>query len=66
MIRIVINDVEEVHEPLTLQKLVQQKDLPPDRVVVELNETIITRTLWGKTSLKDGDRLELVRFVGGG
>lgn len=37
-----------------------------DRVAVELNRNIIPRELWSETSLNDGDRLEIVHFVGGG
>jgi sulfur carrier protein len=34
--------------------------------VVELNRTIISREVQESTSLKDGDVLEIVHFVGGG
>jgi len=37
-----------------------------DRVAVELNREIVPRDLWAVTSLHDGDRLEIVHFVGGG
>jgi sulfur carrier protein len=34
--------------------------------VVELNRTIVSREAQESTSLKDGDVLEIVHFVGGG
>jgi len=37
-----------------------------DRVAVELNREIVSRAQWSGTQLKDGDRLEIVHFVGGG
>jgi sulfur carrier protein len=37
-----------------------------DRVAVELNRDIVPRDRWPETNLKDGDRLEVVHFVGGG
>ena len=37
-----------------------------DRVAVELNREIVPRDRWSQTHLKDGDRLEIVHFVGGG
>jgi sulfur carrier protein len=37
-----------------------------DRVAVELNHDIVPRDRWPSTTLKDGDRLEIVHFVGGG
>jgi len=33
---------------------------------VELNREIVPRASWQATALKDGDRLEIVHFVGGG
>ena len=35
-------------------------------VVVELNNSIINSTKWGKVTIKDGDKLEIVSIVGGG
>jgi thiamine biosynthesis protein ThiS len=40
--------------------------MKPDRVAVELNREIVPRNLWPQTPLKNGDRLEIVHFVGGG
>jgi len=55
-----LEDVETVSE------LVQTLGIKSDRVAVELNRDIVTRDLWSATRLKDGDRLEIVHFVGGG
>jgi thiamine biosynthesis protein ThiS len=40
--------------------------LKADRVAVELNLSIVPRELWLQTNLNEGDRLEIVHFVGGG
>jgi sulfur carrier protein len=53
-------------DPLSLQGLVTQLGMKPDRVAVELNREIVPRDQWPTTALKDGDRLEIVHFVGGG
>ncbi len=37
-----------------------------NRVAVELNENIVPKSEYESTSLKDGDRVEIVGFVGGG
>ena len=37
-----------------------------DRVAVELNREIVQRAQWTATTLNDGDKLEIVHFVGGG
>lgn len=38
----------------------------PDSVAVELNLKIIDRKDFSRTVLKEGDQLEIIRFVGGG
>lgn len=50
----------------TLAALVEALDMKSDRVAVELNREIVPRDRWPQTLLKDGDRLEIVHFVGGG
>jgi sulfur carrier protein len=40
--------------------------MKPDRVAAELNREIVPRSDWPHTQLSDGDRLEIVHFVGGG
>jgi len=53
-------------DDLTLAALVDQLGLKADRVAVELNQNIVRRDDWAGTRLRDGDRLEVVHFVGGG
>jgi thiamine biosynthesis protein ThiS len=36
------------------------------RLAVEVNAELVTKTEWGTFKLKDGDRVEVVTFVGGG
>jgi sulfur carrier protein len=50
----------------TLAALIASLSMKPDRVAVELNREIVPRDRWHQTQLKDGDRLEIVHFVGGG
>ncbi|HXE90924.1 MAG TPA: sulfur carrier protein ThiS [Terriglobales bacterium] len=50
----------------TVAGLVEHLGLKADRVAVELNREIVPRDQWGATPLADGDRLEIVHFVGGG
>ena len=53
-------------EPLRLSELISQMGVKGDRVAVELNLQIVPRDQWQLTNLSDGDRLEIVHFVGGG
>jgi thiamine biosynthesis protein ThiS len=50
----------------SLADLIDHLGMKGDRVAVELNLEIVSRTQWNATQLRDGDRLEIVHFVGGG
>jgi len=64
---LVINGKEtSFNSPLTLAGLIEQLGMKPDRVAVELNRYIAPREQWAATNLAEGDRLEIVHFVGGG
>jgi len=52
--------------PFTLAALVEIMGMKGDRVAVELNRDIVPRDRWASTHLTEGDRLEVVHFVGGG
>ena len=50
----------------TVTALVAQLELTAQRLAIELNRDILPRTQWAETTLNDGDKLEIVHFVGGG
>ena len=56
----------EVPGTLTLAALIEQLGMRPDRVAIELNREIVAREQWAASQLREGDRLEIVHFVGGG
>lgn len=65
--RLTINGKDQdFADTLHLAQLIEQLGMKGDRVAVELNREIVSRAQWAETSLKDGDRLEIVHFVGGG
>jgi thiamine biosynthesis protein ThiS len=64
--KIIINGQEQTFDPITLAALVEQLGMKQDRVAVELNRNIVPRADWAATNLAEGDRLEIVHFVGGG
>ncbi|HTZ95539.1 MAG TPA: sulfur carrier protein ThiS [Terriglobales bacterium] len=59
-------DDREFADSLTLAALLGELGMKADRVAVELNREIVPRPQWAETNLCDGDRLEIVHFVGGG
>jgi sulfur carrier protein len=51
---------------LSVTQLLQELDIRPARVVVELNRNVLPRDAFATTALNDGDKIEIVHFVGGG
>ena len=50
----------------TILDLLQQLELDPARVAVELDRRIVKQPLWPITPLRAGAQIEIVQFVGGG
>ena len=63
---VTINGETKICSAETLGALVARLGMKPDRVAIELNREIVPRDQWPETPLHDGDRLEIVHFVGGG
>jgi thiamine biosynthesis protein ThiS len=61
-----INGEDREFNVTTLSELVSQLGMKPDRVAIELNRELIRRDCWSETPLSNGDKLEIVHFVGGG
>jgi len=51
---------------LSLVELIQELSLTPQRIAVEVNQRIVRRQDWDQTIINEGDRIEIVHFVGGG
>ena len=65
--RLTINGEEQSFEGgLNLAALVQALGLNPRKVAIERNLEIVPRSSYARVLLSDGDRLEIVQFVGGG
>lgn len=65
--RLEINgETREVPEGLTLTGLIEHLGYARERLAVELNRQIIRRDEWERAALREGDRIEIVHFVGGG
>jgi thiamine biosynthesis protein ThiS len=56
----------ECDSPKSLEALLEGLGMKAGRVAVELNRDVVPRERWAETELSDGDRLEIVHFVGGG
>jgi sulfur carrier protein len=56
----------ELDSDSSLSRLVALLSMKPDRIAVERNGEIVPRSTWETTALEEGDKLEIVQFVGGG
>lgn len=66
-ISIIVNgEALKIEQDLTVSDLIRQQQLIPERVAVEYNRSILARSRWSETMLKQEDQLEIVHFVGGG
>ena len=56
----------EVSPGFTIGNLLNLLDLTPERLAVEKNGMVISRKLLTETILEEGDKLEIVKAIGGG
>ena len=55
-----------VESAITVAGLLAALDLEPRKIAVERNLEIVPKSQYGETALCDGDKIEIVQFVGGG
>jgi len=58
--------LDSIADPSPLDVVIAALELKSDRVAVELNGDIVRRSAWAETAVRNGDKLEIVHFVGGG
>ena len=70
LLTLLVNGKERTLEGLgsatTLDAVLHAMNLRADRIAVELNGELAPRTGWSAQTVRNGDRLEVVHFVGGG
>jgi sulfur carrier protein len=66
-VKISVNSKEHALPPeCTVEALLHQLGFAEKRVAVEVNQELVLKSQWAEVRLKDGDRVEIVSFVGGG
>lgn len=63
---LVNGESREVQAGCTLKKLLDSLEMPTQNIAIELNDKFLGKEIPWDEVLSDGDRLELVHFVGGG
>ncbi|MBM9520543.1 sulfur carrier protein ThiS [Desulforhopalus vacuolatus] len=61
-----INGKAEESVAETIAELISERKLATKSLVVEHNRTIVKQARWAEVQLHDGDKIELLSFVGGG
>jgi len=56
----------EIGSGTTLSRLLETIGIKPQGIAVELNLEVVPKSKYKETPLRDGDRIEIVRMVGGG
>ncbi len=65
--QLTVNGVQRNFDPpMTVKKLLGEIGLDPRKVAVERNLEIVPKSGYAGLALDDGDRLEIVHFIGGG
>jgi thiamine biosynthesis protein ThiS len=65
--KVIINgEAKEIVGELSLNELLEHFTLPQERVAVELNREVVRKKDWENVKINDGDKLEVIHFVGGG
>jgi thiamine biosynthesis protein ThiS len=66
-ISVTVNGEDRAARPgATVTDLLRELGLDAGRVAIERNMEILPRPKWTETTVEDGDRYEIVQFVGGG
>lgn len=68
MANVTINgEAKNVQAGISLTEIIRQEGVEqPDMVSVQYNGDFLDRTEWDTTSLKDGDSVDFLYFMGGG
>ena len=68
MAKIIINgEAQEVQLPISLTELIRKNDVQqPEMVSVQVNDDFVDRDEWDKVSIKEGDAVDFLYFMGGG
>ena len=68
MAKIIVNgEAQEVQLPISLTELIKKNDVQqPEMVSVQVNDDFVDRDEWDKVSIKEGDAVDFLYFMGGG
>ena len=66
-IKIFINgDLKKFPKEINIVSVLETLNISSKHIAIEINESLIFRSDWEKTNLKNGDKVEIVKAIGGG
>ena len=66
-IKITVNGKQmQIIPKLSMKNLITKLKMPVNKIAIELNKKIIDKKRISKIQLKNGDKIEIVHFIGGG
>jgi len=66
-IKIFINgDLKKIPQETNIVSVLESLNISSKHIAIEINENLVFRSDWQETNLKDGDKVEIVKAIGGG
>ena len=66
-ITIFINgDLKKFPQEINIISVLESLNISSKHIAIEINENLVFRSDWQETNLKDGDKIEIVKAIGGG
>ena len=66
-IKIFINgDLKKFSQESNIISILESLNISSKHIAIEINESLVFRSDWEETTLKDGDKVEIVKAIGGG
>jgi len=66
-IKIFINgDLKKFPSETNIVSVLESLNISSKHIAIEINENLVFRSDWQETNLKDGDKIEIVKAIGGG
>ncbi len=66
-IKIFINgDLKKFPSETNIVSVLESLNISSKHIAIEINENLVFRSDWQETNLKDGDKVEIVKAIGGG
>ena len=66
-IKIFINgDLKKFPSETNIVSVLESLNISSKHIAIEINESLVFRSDWEETNLKDGDKVEIVKAIGGG